>query len=247
MEPFGGIEQLAWSPDSKSIAYTCRKKTGLEYSISTDSDIYLYNIGTRETVNLCKPADYVAPKVNPTITLATQAVNAPENLKNNVGYDQNPQFSPDGKYIAWLSMERDGYEADLNRLCIYSFKDGTKRYIDWKSDVEAFCWAPQEDKQAILYLSPNLRNCINEVYPEFPTVACCYQEIKCRDKDKDLNNICNNKKCIISKVNKTFIHNYIKKMKMSDYNIKSVSVQCSSNYLNLFFSSIFLIFCFIYL
>ena len=94
---------------------------------------------------------------------------------------------------------------------------------------------------------PNLRNCINEVYPEFPTVACCYQEIKCRDKDKDLNDICNNKRCIISKVNKTFIHNYIKKMKMSDYNIKSVSVQCSSNYLNLFFSSIFLIFCFIYL
>jgi hypothetical protein len=90
--------------------------------------------------------------------------------------------------------------------------------------------------------SPNLRNCINEVYPEFPTVACCYQEIKCRDKDKDLNNICNNKTCIISKVNKTFIHNYIKKMKMSDYNIKSVSVQCSSNYLNLFFSLIFLIF-----
>ena len=42
--------------------------------------------------------------------------------------------------------------------------------------------------------SPNLRNCINEVYPEFPTVACCYQEIKCRDNDKDLNNICNNKK-----------------------------------------------------
>ena len=144
MEPFGGIEQLAWSPDSKSIAYTCRKKTGLEYSISTDSDIYLYNIGTRETTNLCKPADYVAPKVEPTITLATQAVNAPENLKNNVGYDQNPQFSPDGKYIAWQSMERDGYEADLNRLCIYSFEDGSKRYVNWKSDVDAFCWAPMK-------------------------------------------------------------------------------------------------------
>ena len=62
MEPFGGIEQLAWSPDSKTIAYTCRKKTGLEYSISTDSDIYLYNIGTRETKNLCKPANYVAQR-----------------------------------------------------------------------------------------------------------------------------------------------------------------------------------------
>ena len=147
MEPFGGIEQLAWSPDSKSIAYTCRKKTGLEYSISTDSDIFLYNIGTRETKNLCKPADYVAPDVNPTITLATQSVNAKENLKNNVGYDQNPQFSPDGKQIAWLSMERDGYEADLNRLCICDLATGEKRYIDWKSDVEAFCWAPASVKK----------------------------------------------------------------------------------------------------
>ena len=146
MEPFGGIEQVAWSPDSKTIAYTCRKKTGLEYSISTDSDIYLYNIGTRETKNLCKPADYVAPKNDPTRTLKIQAVNAPENLKNNVGYDQNPQFSPDGEYVAWLSMERDGYEADLNRLCIYHLATGTKRYINWKSDVDAFCWAPQEVK-----------------------------------------------------------------------------------------------------
>ena len=142
MEPFGGIEQLDWSPDSKTIAYTCRKKTGLAYSISTDSDIYLYNIGTRETKNLCKPANYVAPEVDPTTTLRVQAVNSPENLKNNVGYDQNPQFSPDGKYIAWLSMERDGYEADLNRLCIYELATGKKEYVDWKSDVEAFCWAP---------------------------------------------------------------------------------------------------------
>ena len=146
MEPFGGIEQLDWSPDSKCIAYTCRKKTGLEYSISTDSDIFLYDTETKKTTNLCKPADYVAPKVDPTITLRVQAVNASENLKNNVGYDQNPQFSPDGQYVAWLSMERDGYEADLNRLCIHHLATGTKRYINWKSDVEAFCWAPVAKK-----------------------------------------------------------------------------------------------------
>ena len=147
MEPFGGMEQLAWSPDSKTIAYTCRKKTGLEYSISTDSDIYIYNIGTRETKNLCKPADYVAPKVDPTVTLRTQSVNSPDNLKHNVGYDQNPQFSPDGKQIAWLSMERDGYEADLNRLCICDLATGEKRYVNWQSDVDAFCWAPAVGKK----------------------------------------------------------------------------------------------------
>ena len=153
MEPFGGIEQLDWSKDSQSIAYTCRKKTGLLYSISTDSDIYLYYIGTRKTINLCKPADYVEPKVGPSKTLRHQAVNAPENLKNNPGYDQNPQFSPDGKYIAWQSMARDGYEADRNRLCIYTLATGEKRYVTeaFDSDVDAFCWS--DDKDALIYFT----------------------------------------------------------------------------------------------
>ena len=142
MEPFGGIEQLAWSPDSKTIAYTCRKKKGLDYAISTDSDIYLYNIGTRETTNLCKPADYKAVAVDPTHTMRDQKVNAEENLKNNPGYDQNPQFSPDGRFVAWQSMARDGYEADLNRLCVYELATGTKNYVStsFDSNVDAFCW-----------------------------------------------------------------------------------------------------------
>ena len=142
MAPFGGIEQLAWSPDSKSIAYTCRKKEGLLYAISTDSDIYLYNIGTRETKNLCKEAGYVAPKVDATKSMKHQAVNAPENLKNNPGYDTNPQFSADGKYIAWQSMARDGYESDRNRLCVYELATGKKNYVSDKfdSNVEGFVW-----------------------------------------------------------------------------------------------------------
>jgi Tol biopolymer transport system component len=81
----------------------------VEYAISTDSDIFLYDTNTNQHQNLCKPADYVAPKVDATKTMATQSVNSKENLKNNVGYDTNPQFSPDGQYVAWLSMERDGY------------------------------------------------------------------------------------------------------------------------------------------
>ena len=144
MEPFGGMEQLAWSPDGQSIAYTCRKKTGLAYSISTDADIYIYNIGTRETKNLCKPADYTEPEIEPTKTMKYQKVNAKENLANNVGYDQNPKFSPDGKQIAWLSMERNGYEADRQRLCICDLATGEKKYVteSFDSNVDDFCWAP---------------------------------------------------------------------------------------------------------
>ena len=151
MEPFGGMEQLAWSPDSKQIAYTCRKKTGLAYSISTDSDIYLYNICTRETKNLCKPEGYVEPEIDPTTSMKYQKVNAPENLKNNVGYDTNPKFSSDGKYVAWLSMERNGYEADRNRLCCYDLATGEKKYLTetFDSNVDDFVWS--DSKDAMIY------------------------------------------------------------------------------------------------
>ena len=152
MEPFGGMEQLAWSTDSKQIAYTSRKKTGTAYSISTDSDIYLYDIATRQTRNLCKPADYQEPAIDPTKTMKYQKVNAPENLKNNVGYDQNPKFSPDGRYVAWLSMERDGYESDRQRLCRYDLTTGEKTYLTetFDSNVDDFCWS-DNPKEAMIY------------------------------------------------------------------------------------------------
>ena len=152
MEPFGGMEQLAWSPDSKLIAYTCRKKTGLEYSISTDSDIYIYNVESGQTKNVCKPDGYVEPAIDATKTMKYQSVNAPENLKNNVGYDQNPQFSPDGRFLAWLSMERNGYEADRQRLCCYDISLETKTYLteDFDSNVDDFCWS-DNPKDALIY------------------------------------------------------------------------------------------------
>lgn len=122
MKPFGGIEQIAWSTDSKQIAYTCRKKTGKEYSVSTDSDIYLYDIESKLTRNLCKE----------------------DATDKNMGYDTNPKFSPDGKRIAWQSMERDGYESDRNRLCVMDLKSGQKTYVteSFQSGVDDYCWAP---------------------------------------------------------------------------------------------------------
>jgi dipeptidyl aminopeptidase/acylaminoacyl peptidase len=165
MEPFGGMEQLAWSTDSKNIAFTCRCKTGLSYSVSTDSDIFLYDVESgdiNKTKNLCKGhewgvvSDGTVPYetdnlLDPTKSLKDQFVNT--NLKDmNVGYDTNPKFSPDGRYVAWLSMERDGYEADRNRLCVYDLKENTKTYVteSFDSNVDDYCWAP--DSKTIYYI-----------------------------------------------------------------------------------------------
>ncbi|WP_373718859.1 S9 family peptidase [Bacteroides heparinolyticus] len=125
MKPWGGIEQLAWSPASDKVAYTCRKKTGLAYAISTNSDIYIYDLATKRTINI---------------------------TEENKGYDTNPQYSPDGKYIAWQSMERDGYEADLNRLFIMNLETGEKRFVSkaFESNVDAFLW--NKDSQSIFFI-----------------------------------------------------------------------------------------------
>ena len=125
MKPWGGIEQLAWSPASDKVAYTCRKKTGLAYAVSTNSDIYIYDLATGKTENI---------------------------TEENKGYDTNPQYSPDGKYIAWQSMERDGYEADLNRLFVMDLATGEKRFVSraFESNVDAFLW--NKDSQSIYFI-----------------------------------------------------------------------------------------------
>jgi dipeptidyl aminopeptidase/acylaminoacyl peptidase len=122
LSPFGGMEQISWSPDSKSIAYTCKKKTGLEYTISTNSDIYLYHLDNGTTVNLSE---------------------------GMMGFDMAPVFSPDGMKIAWESMERDGYESDKTRLIIYNIEkdeitdhssdfDQNANGLTWKGNSEIF-------------------------------------------------------------------------------------------------------------
>ncbi len=124
--PFGGMEQINWSPDSKTIAYTCRKKVGKAYSISTNSDIYLYNTETKETVNISD---------------------------GMMGYDVSPIYSPDGSMIAWESMERDGYEADKVRLWVYDIESGTGKDFtsDFDQHVGGLTWST--DSKSIYFTS----------------------------------------------------------------------------------------------
>ena len=194
MKPFGGIEQLCWSPNSKCIAYTCRKKTGREYAISTDSDIYLYNIETGKTSNLCKPSTYKTPAYDFTRSLQHQAVNAPlkEGLDYNLGYDTNPSFSANGKYIAWQSMERDGYESDRNRLCVYELETGKKTYVteQFDSNVDAYTWA--NDNKTLYFVgtwhgtthvySTNLKGQVKKITNgqyDYTDVALCGKSLLC--------------------------------------------------------------------
>jgi len=126
LAPFGGMEQITWSPDSKVIAYTCRKKQGKEYALSTNSDIYLYDLESRKTTNISE---------------------------GMMGYDIAPVFSPDGKKIAWQSMERDGYESDKIRLMVMDFttKEKTDYTKDFDQNAEALAWS--EDGKGIWFIS----------------------------------------------------------------------------------------------
>ena len=119
MKPFGGIESFAWAPDGKSVVYVSRKKTGMEYSLSTNSDLYQYDIESKTTRNL---------------------------TEGMMGYDTNPAFSRSGNYLAWLSMEHDGYESDKNRIFIMDMKSGEKTDLtaDWDYTADGFAWAGDE-------------------------------------------------------------------------------------------------------
>ncbi len=121
MKPFGGVESFAWSPDSKELVYVSRKKEGMAYAISTNSDLYCYNLESGKTRNL---------------------------TEGMMGYDTNPAFSPDGSKIAWLSMEHDGYESDKNRIFVMDLKSGVKTDLteNWDYTADQFAWYPDGKK-----------------------------------------------------------------------------------------------------
>ena len=126
LRPFGGMEQIVWSKDGKSVIYCCRKKVGKEYALSTNSDIYQYFIQSGECRNL---------------------------TEGMMGYDLNPVLSPNGKYMAWESQERDGYESDKQRLFVMDLETGEKTDYSAKFDqcCTGFSWA--DDSQTLYFIS----------------------------------------------------------------------------------------------
>lgn len=126
VKPMGGIEQLAWLPDGNFVVYCSRKKTGKDYAVSTNTDIYMYSLLNDTTQNL---------------------------TEGMMGYDLNPVISPDGQWMAWESMERDGYEADKHRLYVMNLKTGEKRdlSVGFDQNAESLSWAG--DSQSVYFVS----------------------------------------------------------------------------------------------
>lgn len=126
LSPFFESNEISWSPDGKMIAYTCKKMSGKEYAISTNSDIYLYDVENKVTINIT----YGLP-----------------------GYDKYPVFSHNGKYIAWMNMATPGYESDKMRLFIYNLE--TKENIDLTTefDYNAIEYQWSEDDKKIYFIT----------------------------------------------------------------------------------------------
>jgi dipeptidyl aminopeptidase/acylaminoacyl peptidase len=112
-KPFGGEDDFTFSPDSKAIVYVCKKKYGTAYAVSTNTDIYRYDIASGETVNL---------------------------TEGMMGYDLNPAFSPSG-VLAWISMKRDGYESDKHDIVVDDGKVRINLTASWDGTVGSFRWS----------------------------------------------------------------------------------------------------------
>lgn len=154
-KPFGGDEDYIWSPDSKSIIYVCKKKFGTDYAISTNTDLYEYNLETKTTKNL---------------------------TENNKGYDTNPTFSPTGN-LTWLQMKRDGYEADKNDIIVRFKGMDMNLTANWDGSVESFNWSADGKKVYFTAAVDGTKQVFEVNFPGLTKIAVIVNQVTSGDFD----------------------------------------------------------------
>ncbi len=154
-KPHGGDEDFIWSSDSKSIIYVSKKKFGTEYAISTNTDLYEYNLETKTTKNL------------------TEA---------NKGYDTNPTFSPTGN-LTWLQMKRDGYEADKNDIIVRFKGIDMNLTANWDGSVDNYAWSADSKKVYFVAAVDGTKQLFEVNFPGLTKIAVMVTQVTNGDFD----------------------------------------------------------------
>jgi dipeptidyl aminopeptidase/acylaminoacyl peptidase len=154
-KPFGGDEDYIWSPDSKSILYVCKKKAGTDYAISTNTNIYEYNLETKKTSN---------------------------RTESNLGYDTDPKFSSQG-YLTYLQMKRDGYEADKNDIIVDFNGLKTNLTANWDGSVDSFIWSKDGKKVYFVAAVDGTKQLFEVNFPGLTKIAITVNQVTSGDFD----------------------------------------------------------------
>ncbi|MCZ8332298.1 MAG: S9 family peptidase [Flavobacterium sp.] len=154
-KPFGGDEDYIWSPDGKSIIYVSKKKFGTDYALSTNTDLYEYNIETKTTTNL---------------------------TESNKGYDMNPVFSPTGN-LTWLQMKRDGYEADKNDIIVRFKGMDINLTANWDGSVDNMLWSNDGKKVYFTAAVDGAKHIFEVNFPGLTRIAVTVKQVTSGDFD----------------------------------------------------------------
>jgi len=154
-KPFGGDEDYIWSHDGSKIIYVSKKKAGTAYAISTNTDLYEYDIATKTTRNL---------------------------TENNPGYDTHPTLSPMGD-LSWLQMKRDGYEADKNDIIVRHKGIDINLTAAWDGTVDGFKWSADGKKVYFIAAVDGTRQLFEVNFPGLTKIAVRVTQITNGDFD----------------------------------------------------------------
>ena len=168
--PFGGMEEIIMNSKGDKVYFMLKRFTGRDYAFSTNIDIFEYIFGKDELLNICKGAYEninnlkvnIYEEVDFSLSFKEQQDIIQKNVEKiygektfykkdskgkfdfNLGYNTQPQLSPDNKMISWISMERDGYESDITKICVLNFETKEKFYLTEGFDtyISSYCWGP---------------------------------------------------------------------------------------------------------